>query len=774
MATKILFLLLIIQFFTKTASQQRNSTINLGSFLSPNNNSYWVSNSGRFAFGFYEQGNGFHVGIWFVKIKQKTVIWTANRDKSPLPHDSVLLLSTDGKLILRDIKGSETPISNSSVPASSASMLDSGNLVLYDENSSISWQSFDVPTDTLLHKQRLFAGEELVSGESETNPASGRFRLRLRRNGNLVQYPADTPTEDQYAYRTWRISNTFGDDNMTLNLDRNGQIHLINSTGYRNNISQTFADNLVYRLTLDADGILRLYSHGLVQNQNWSVEWSSTSDRCLPLGFCGLNAYCSSTYGGPSCRCLPGFDFVDENRKNSGCKRNFSIDCTADKEEHSYSIAELDEMRLEDDSYSTFFAIDKSVCIENCLRDCNCGAALFMKQQCSKQKLPLRFARPRRGKGAPLITIMKIGASRIVTKKEKDNNVRKCIFITSIAISCFALLLLAAAGVFLFRCRVWEYRKVSHQGSELGFVEDFCVRAYSYRELENATNGFSDQVGEGAFGTVFKGALTLNGGDIKAVAVKRLEKVMADGEREFRNEMKIIGKTHHRNLVKLLGYCHEGDHRLLVYEFMINGSLADFIFESETKPNWEERIQICINVARGILYLHEECETQIIHCDIKPENILMDDQKRAKIADFGLSKLLMPNQTRTYTGLRGTRGYLAPEWHKNMAITVKADVYSFGIVLLEIICCRRSVDLEVPEDQVVLANWVFNWFENGEVGKLVKDEDGGGNDDQVEEEKLKKIIKVGALVHPRRPFTSTFNEESGFDVGRDCGDSRPS
>ncbi|XP_048331173.2 G-type lectin S-receptor-like serine/threonine-protein kinase LECRK1 [Ziziphus jujuba] len=709
MATEILFVLLVMQSFTKTASQlHRTSTIQLGSSLSPNNNSYWVSNSGQFAFGFYRQGNGFYIGIWFERIDQKTVVWTANRDTPPLPHDSVLLLSHDGKLILKDEKGSHTPISNSSVPASSASMLDTGNFVLYDKNSTIVWQSFDVPTDTLLYKQPLFPTKELVSGESETNPASGRFRLRMQRDGNLVQYPVDTPTQPQYAY--WASGTfTFG-DNVTLNLDRNGQIYLVNSTGYRTNVSGTFADNLVYRLTVDVDGILRLYSHGLVQNQNWSVEWSSTSDKCVPLGSCGLNAYCISTYEGPSCQCLPGFDFVDGNRKNLGCKRNFSIDCVAEDEEHAYSITELNEMRLEDDPYSTFFAINKSVCVENCLRDCNCEAASFKNLRCSKQKLPLRFARPRKRKGPPWTTFIKIGNG-------------------------------SSAGIFFFRLRVWEYRKVSHQGSELGLVEDFSLRPYSFHELENATNGFSDQVGEGAYGTVFKGVLASNlGGDMKTVAVKRLERVVADGEREFRNEMKIIGKTHHKNLVKLLGYCHEGAHRLLVYEFMINGSLADFLFESEKRPNWEERIQISINIARGILYLHEECETQIIHCDIKPENILMDDQKQAKIADFGLSKLLMPNQTRTYTGFRGTRGYVAPEWHKNMAITVKADVYSFGIVLLEIICCRRSVDLGVPEAEEILTNWVWDCFAIGEVDKLVKH---GEDEECVEKERLEKMIKVG-------------------------------
>ena len=136
---------------------------------------------------------------------------------------------------------------------------------------------------------------------------------------------------------------------------------------------------------------------------------------------------------------------------------------------------------------------------------------------------------------------------------------------------------------------------------------------------------------------------------------------------------------------------------------MRNGSLAEYLLKSKTKPNWGDRIRIALEIARGVLYLHDECETQIIHCDINPRNILMDEHGHAKISDFGLAKLLMPDQSRTTTGIRGTRGYVAPEWHRNQPITVKADVYSFGIVFLEIICCRRSVTSDVPENEAILS-----------------------------------------------------------------------
>ncbi|PKI34929.1 hypothetical protein CRG98_044680 [Punica granatum] len=203
-----------------------------------------------------------------------------------------------------------------------------------------------------------------------------------------------------------------------------------------------------------------------------------------------------------------------------------------------------------------------------------------------------------------------------------------------------------------------------------------------------------------------------------------LHLVSTDGEREFRTEMKIIGRTHHRNLVRFLGYSLDTSNRLLVYEYMSNGSLADLLFAPKKLLCWEEKMGIVRNIARGLLYLHEECETQIIHCDIKPGNILIDENRRAKISDFGLSKLLKPDQTNTFTGIRGTRGYVAPEWHKNLPITTKADVYSFGIVLLEIICSRRNMDQSLPEEEMILENWVYDCFQAGELHRLVDEEEG--------------------------------------------------
>ncbi|KAF4359248.1 hypothetical protein F8388_005357 [Cannabis sativa] len=205
-------------------------------------------------------------------------------------------------------------------------------------------------------------------------------------------------------------------------------------------------------------------------------------------------------------------------------------------------------------------------------------------------------------------------------------------------------------------------------------IKGKSLRSFSYEELEKATNKFSEQLGSGAFGTVFKGVISINGYS-NCIAIKKLDRIdMArevSGEKEFKAEVSAIGRTNHKNLVQLIGLCNEGQHRLLVYEFMSNGSLASFVFRPSPRPSWHHRTQIGLDIAMGLCYLHEECSTQIIHCDIKPQNILLDDSFTARISDFGLAKILTKNQTQTKTGIRGSRGYVAPEWFKNSGGTLK-------------------------------------------------------------------------------------------------------
>ncbi|KAJ1697347.1 hypothetical protein LUZ63_005859 [Rhynchospora breviuscula] len=213
---------------------------------------------------------------------------------------------------------------------------------------------------------------------------------------------------------------------------------------------------------------------------------------------------------------------------------------------------------------------------------------------------------------------------------------------------------------------------------------------FTYSELEFATVNFSKHIGSGGFGSVYKGNLP----DKTTVAVKRMANMGRQGRHEFLTEIAVISNIRHINLVKLRGFCAEGNHRMLIYEYMNRGSLDQSLFRLVSPLDWSERLHIAIGAARGLAYLHSGCDHKIIHCDVKPENILLDDQKGVKIADFGLAKLIAPDQSSLFTTLRGTRGYLAPEWLSNFRITDKTDVYSFGMVLLEIVHGRKNWSID--------------------------------------------------------------------------------
>ncbi|XVF61861.1 hypothetical protein PTKIN_Ptkin08bG0168200 [Pterospermum kingtungense] len=200
----ILFLLFLS--ITSTAvAQSGNSNISLGSSLTPTGRSAWFSSSGLFAFGFYQQANGYAVGIFLAGVPQKTVVWTANRDDPLVSTTASLNLTTDGRLIIQSPQGQDRYITDdSSQKVAKASMLDSGNFVLYDSDHKIIWQSFEHPTTTILPGQRLLAGVELFSNATETDQSTGIFRLKMQTDGNLVQYPVDTPDTGNYAYYAYR------------------------------------------------------------------------------------------------------------------------------------------------------------------------------------------------------------------------------------------------------------------------------------------------------------------------------------------------------------------------------------------------------------------------------------------------------------------------------------------------------------------------------------------------------------------------------------------
>jgi len=225
------------------------------------------------------------------------------------------------------------------------------------------------------------------------------------------------------------------------------------------------------------------------------------------------------------------------------------------------------------------------------------------------------------------------------------------------------------------------------------------------------------------------------------LAVKKLEGI-GQGKKEFRVEVSIIGSIHHHHLVRLKGFCAEGSHRLLVYEYMANSSLDKWIFNKHKREfhlDWNTRFNIALGTAKGLAYLHEDCDSKIVHCDIKPENVLLDDNFLAKVSDFGLAKLMTREQSHVFTTLRGTRGYLAPEWITNYAISEKSDVYSYGIVLLEIIGGRKNYDPSETLEKSHFPSFAFKMMEEGKVEEVVDSKIETSEDDY---ERVHVAIKV--------------------------------
>nr|XP_009380742.2 PREDICTED: putative serine/threonine-protein kinase isoform X2 [Musa acuminata subsp. malaccensis] len=247
------------------------------------------------------------------------------------------------------------------------------------------------------------------------------------------------------------------------------------------------------------------------------------------------------------------------------------------------------------------------------------------------------------------------------------------------------------------------------------------ISYFDYRTLKKATRDFhpKNQLGGGGFGPVYKGTLD----DGRIIAVKQLSVGKSQqGEREFLAEVRMLTSIQHKNLVHLIGCCSEGAERLLVYECMTNGSLNSIFSgtgKSETSLNWKTRFQIIIGVARGLQYLHEDSNLRIVHRDIKASNILLDDKFQPKISDFGLARFFPEDEAYLSTRFAGTLGYSAPEYALRGELSEKADIYSFGVLVLEIISCRKNTDLSLPNEMQYLPEYAWRLYERSKMTDLV-------------------------------------------------------
>ncbi|XP_056171992.1 cysteine-rich receptor-like protein kinase 10 isoform X1 [Syzygium oleosum] len=272
--------------------------------------------------------------------------------------------------------------------------------------------------------------------------------------------------------------------------------------------------------------------------------------------------------------------------------------------------------------------------------------------------------------------------------------------------------------LFLTRCllrrkgkKTYEVVRGKSGANELTTVESL---QFDLATIQAATNDFSpeNKLGEGGFGEVFQGSLP----DGQQIAVKRLSQSSRQGDEEFKNEVLLVAKLQHRNLVRLLGFCLEGDERLLAYEFVPNKSLDYFLFDPQKSGqlNWPLRFKIVSGIARGLLYLHEDSRLRIIHRDLKCGNILLDSEMNPKISDFGMARIFGVDQTQASTNkIVGTFGYMSPEYAMHGEFSVKSDVYSFGVLLIEIICGKKNNFYHQLDGGEYLASYVWNQWRDG-------------------------------------------------------------
>ncbi|CAL5028630.1 unnamed protein product [Urochloa decumbens] len=743
--------LLLLPFLLLLSSPyvQAQQGITLGSSLTPQGpNSFWLSPSGDFAFGFrpIESNTSFYLlAVWFNQISDKTVAWYAKTtDPDPalvqVPPGSCLQLTSNGALSLQDPTGTEV-WNPEVVGAAHAAMLDTGNFILAAADGSTKWETFNNPADAILLTQVLTLGMKLRSRITTTDYSNGQFLLDLQNKG-VFFYAVAVPSVHTHDYN-WSVpGNT---TNLVFNatgviyitLDNGTQIKL--TSGKISSVADYY-----HRATLDPDGVFRQYLYPKKFSKRYTQAWSvvdfkapniyiprrSAAETQVSSETCGLNSYSKLdvTNNQTNCVCLPQYSIIDEQSK--GCKPDFqpqSCDLDEAGATKQFQFVTMTNVDWPQCDYEQHDNIPSNQCQQLCLTDCLCAVAVFRDSDntCWKKKMPLT-------NGAVGDSVQRT----VFIKVPKNNNTQQqpalldsnrwkkdkkyWILGSSLFLGSSILLNIVLISVILFGtyCTITINEIPSLQlSNNVGLP----LKAFNYAELEKATSGFQEVLGTGASGIVYKGQLQDDLGTY--IAVKKIDKLEHETEKEFTVELQTIGRTHHKNLVRLLGFCNEGKERLLVYEFMTNGSLNRFLF-GDVRLEWNLRAQIALEVARGLLYLHEECSTQIIHCDIKPQNILLDGNFTAKISDFGLAKLLRTNQTQTITGIRGTRGYVAPEWFKSTGITAKVDVYSFGVILLELVCCRRNVESEIAEDdKKILTYWANDCYRCGKVDFLVEGDD---------------------------------------------------
>ncbi|KAJ0254657.1 putative G-type lectin S-receptor-like serine/threonine-protein kinase [Hirschfeldia incana] len=656
---------------TTTSITTRNNTIRDGDSL--------ISEEEVFELGFFSPKDSSlrYVGIWYKNIEPQTIVWVANRESPLSDHNGALKLADDGNLVVVD--GQNNTVWSTNVPPklnnTVAVLLETGDLVLSSDSDRDTryWESFNNPTDTFLPGMRVrvnpSSGENhaFTPWKSENDPSPGRYTMGIDPFGaiEIVIWEGEmrkwrSGPWDSVIFTgipdMFRFTNYIYGFKLSAPPERDGSVYFTYVPSDNSDLS---------RFRIRFDGIVEQFRWNK-DARNWTLLQSKPSTECEKYNRCGNYSVCdeSKEFGSGKCSCIDGFEPVDQNLWgdedfSGGCKRRVPLNCSQTLREDEF--VELRGMKLPDFG-SVVSLANSETCKDVCVRDCLCNAYAFV-----------------RGIGCMIWTRNLIDMERFehggqsinirLAESEIGGGENSKLWIVIFSVIGALLLGLCIWTLLKFKKRVkailWRKKEfpvfeenkdysVKSSSSTIqvlvgGLVDTPDFPIFSFNSVALATGNFAEEnkLGHGGFGTVYKGNFP---GD-REIAVKRLSGKSKQGLEEFKNEILLIAKLQHRNLVRLVGCCIENNEKMLLYEYMPNKSLDSFLFDESKRGSldWKKRWDIIGGIARGLLYLHRDSRLKIIHRDLKASNILLDKEMNPKISDFGMARMFNYRQDQANT-----------------------------------------------------------------------------------------------------------------------------
>ncbi|CAN4092088.1 unnamed protein product [Withania somnifera] len=697
-----------------------------------------VSQQKKIELGFFTPGgpnsDKWYVGIWNKEIKETTIVWVANRENPIITNNSslsspssspIMKITQNGRVVIDDGHGNYAwslhLLSVNVTTIFMAKLLDTGNFVVLSENDEkIPWQSCDYPTDTLLPGMKLGwdlktgLNRNITSWKSPFDPAPGNYTFKLDVNCMPEAYLTN---RNIVFYRSgpWNGVGFSGVPEM-----KPTEVITFEFQMNKDQVYYTFEvldKKICSRLIVKHNGFLERYTW-IPTSHIWNKFWYAPKDQCDFYEECGVSGICNANLS-PVCKCLVGYKpnnqvAWDLRDGSDGCVRYHELDCETDV------FNKLKNMKLPQSSCSF---VNTKMTLEECEEICryNCSCTAYTTENVTGS-----------GSGCVIWT-MELVDMRQYSAVEAGQVLYVRVAASDAAAGITAVVVVVLIGVvsicFLSkRKKLFQGQKKDQRGSiersqdllvntgiipskrEISgeiVVDEFELPLFDLSTLAVATEDFSDanKLGQGGFGCVYKGIID----EDQEIAAKRLSKNSGQGIEEFKNELRLIARLQHRNLVRLLGCCVEMEEKMLIYEYMENKSLDSILFR----------------IARGLLYLHEDSRFRIVHRDLKASNILLDKEMNPKISDFGMARIFGGDETEGNTKrVVGTYGYMSPEYAMDGLFSVKSDVFSFGVLVLEIVTGKKNRGFYFQNNQRNLLGHAWRLWREGRASELLDSEVG--------------------------------------------------